>query len=439
MPDTDTPDFLPVQTRRCCVVVPLLITLLCVVGCSSADKKPATAAVQAIPIDVVRSISRQVPVVLSETGSFIADESSDVAPAVSGRVIRTPVSIGQLVKAGQVICELDHRDAQFKLTQMQAQFAEATAAVRQAQQRIGLGSGEFHPDRVPDVAAAKANYEASLAQAKLAAADAKRYANLVTTGDVSESVYDQKKAQSDTAAAQADQAQQQYEGSVNGAKLNFQVLGSSQASLDAMKAQVLQAQKTLDDTTIRAPFDGYVSARPVAAGEFVATSTKVATIVRIDTLRLQMQIPESRAAGLTVGMPVMARVVAYGGRDFHGVTSAVNPSVNPDSRAFVLEARFPNKDITLRPGMFSTAQIVLLGTENAIFLPQAAVIRDRTTDSNQVFIVENGKAHLRVITLGDTDSGQVRVFSGLAPGELAALTRQADLYDGAPVTPHLVR
>jgi multidrug efflux pump subunit AcrA (membrane-fusion protein) len=439
MPNIDTPDFSLAQTQRCRVMVPLLLALVCVVGCSSAGKRSATAAVQAIPTDVVRSISRKVPVVLSETGSFIADESSDVAPAVSGRVIRTPVSVGQFVKAGQVICELDHQDAQFKLTQMQAQLAEAIAAVRQSQQRIGLGTGEFHPDRVPDVAAAKANYEASLAQAKLAATDARRYANLVTTGDVSESVYDQKKAQSDTASAQADQAQQQYEGSVNGAKLNFQVLGSSQASLDAMKAQVLQAQKNLGDATIRAPFDGYVSARPVAVGEFVATSAKVATIVRIDTLKLQMQIPESRAAALTVGMPVMARVVAYGDRDFNGVTSAVNPSVNPDSRAFVLEARFPNKDITLRPGMFSTAQIVLLGTENAIFLPQAAVIRDRTTDSNQVFIVENGKAHLRIVTLGDTDSGQVRVLSGLAPGELAALTRQADLYDGAPVTPHLVR
>ena len=438
MPVTDTPEFSSAQMRHY-VVATLLLTLWCIAGCSRTGGKPTAATVQTIPIDVARSVSRQVPVVLSETGSFVADESSDVAPAVSGRVISTPVSVGQFVKVGQVICELDHQDAQFKLTQMQAQLAEATAAVRQAQQRIGFGSGVFNPVRVPDVAAAKANYEASLAQAKLAAEDAKRYANLVTTGDVSESVYDQKKAQADTAAAQADQAQQQYEGSVNSAKLNFQVLGSSQASLDAMKAQVLQAQKALDDTTIRAPFDGYVSARPVAVGEFVATSTKVATIVRIDMLKLQMQIPESSAAGLTVGMPVTARVVAYGDRDFHGVTSAVNPSVNPDSRAFVLEARFPNKDIVLRPGMFSTAQIVLSGTENAIFLPQAGVIRDRTTDSNQIFVVENGKARLRVVTLGDTDSGRVRVLSGLAPGELVAMTRQADLYDGAPVAPHLVR
>jgi multidrug efflux pump subunit AcrA (membrane-fusion protein) len=97
MPNTDTPDFLPAQTRRCCVVVPLLLTLLCAIGCSSAGKRPAAAAVQAIPTDVVRSISRQVPVVLSETGSFMADESSDVAPAVSGRVISTPVSVGQLL------------------------------------------------------------------------------------------------------------------------------------------------------------------------------------------------------------------------------------------------------------------------------------------------------------------------------------------------------
>src|SRR5437868_1491403 len=357
---------LPVRDRS--KVALLLVLCLSLAACA---KKQATvdgaSASQPVAVDAARANGREVPVVLSEPGSFIAEESSDVAPAVAGRVVRTPVSVGAFVKAGDVICELDHKDAEFKLEQMRAQLAEATASVQQAQQRIGLGSGTFNPTSVPDVAAAKANYEAALAQSRLAAADAKRYANLIASGDVSESVYEQKKTQADTAAAQADQARQQYEGSVNTAKLNFHALGSSQASLDAMKAQVQQAEKGLADTTIRAPFNGYVSARPVAVGEFVATSTKVATVVRVDTLKLQMQIPEKSAAGLGPGMPVVARVAAYGDREFQGTTSAVNPTVNPDSRAFVLEARFPNVDVRLKPGMFATARVVLPRTENAVF------------------------------------------------------------------------
>jgi multidrug efflux pump subunit AcrA (membrane-fusion protein) len=425
--------------RRSGLAALVLISLLPSTGCSKKKPDAAARTAQAISVDSIRVAGRQVPVVLSETGSFVADESSDVAPAVAGRVVRTPVSVGAFVKAGDVICELDHKDAEFKLSQMRAQLAEATATVRQAEERIGLGSGSFDPNMVPEVAGAKANYEASLAQSKLASADAKRYANLIASGDVSQSVYDQKKTQADTAAAQANQARQQYEGAVNSAKLNFHALGSSQASLDAMRAQVDQAEKGLADTTIRAPFDGYVSARPVAVGEFVATSTKVATVVRIGVLKLQMQIPEKSAAGLRPGMPVTARVAACGEREFQGMTSAVNPSVNPDSRAFVLEARFPNDDLALRPGMFATARVVLPGTENAIFVPKAAVVRDRTTDSNQAFVLDGGKAHLRVVTVGDTEAGQVRVLSGVSGGEIVALNKQYELYDGAAVSPNVGR
>lgn len=409
-------------------------------GCGRRKSASAeAAATQPVSVAVAAAVGRDVPIVLSETGSFVADESSDVAPAVAGRVVRTPVSVGAFVKAGDILCELDHKDAQFKLEQMRAQLAEATAAVQQAQQRIGLNAGSFNPTMVPEVAAAKASYEASLAQSRLASADAKRYANLIATGDVSESVYEQKKTQADTSVAQADQARQQYEAAVNGAKLNFHALGSSQASLDAMRAQVSLAEKGLSDTTIRAPFDGYVSARPVAVGEFVATSTKVATVVRINVLKLQMQIPERSAAGLKVGMPVAARVAAYGEREFQGTTSAVNPAVNPDSRAFVLEARFPNDVGDLRPGMFATAHVVLPGTEQAVLVPQTAVLRDRTTDSNQIFVVSGGKALLRVVTLGDSQGGHVRVLGGVRAGELVAVNKLSELYDGAPINPQATR
>jgi len=413
-----------------------LVAILGITGCSNKQSTAATVgAVQAISVNVVRSAVQQVPISLSETGSFVADESSDVAPAIAGKVIRTPVSAGAFVKAGDVLCEFDHRDAEFKLTQMRAQLAEATAGVRQAQSRIGLGDGNFDPTKVPEVAAAKANYESSAAQSRLAAADAKRYANLIATGDVSQSVYDKMRTQADTASAQADASRQQYEAALNGAKQSFQAVGSSQATLDAMRAQVSQAEKALADTTIRAPFDGYVSARPVAAGEFVTTSMTVATVVRVGVLKLQLKTPEKSAAGLKVGMPVTARVAAYGDRDFQGTTSALNPAVNPESRAFILEAKFPNLEGELRPGMFATARVTLPGTENAVFVPQSAIVRDRTTDSNQVFVIDSGKAHLRVVTLGDTDSGRIRVLSGVAAGEMVAINRQADLYDGALVNP----
>ena len=411
----------------------LFVMAMCLPGCSRKKADPAALAVQEITVTTTPALGRQVPVTLTETGSFVAEELSEVAPAVAGRVFKTPVSIGAFVKTGQVICELDHRDADLKLMQTRAQLAEAMAAVRQAQSRIGLGAAGFEPTKVPEVAAARATYESSEAQARLAAADAKRYANLVATGDVSQSVYDKQRTQAETAAAQANGSRQQYEAAINTARQSYQAVGSSEATLEAMRAQVAQAEKALADTTIRAPFDGYVSARPHAVGEFVTTSSSVATVVRVDTLKLQLQTPEKSAAGLKIGMPVTARVAAYGERDFQGTTSALNPAVNPDSRAFILEAHFPNADGALRPGMFASARVLLPGTENAVFVPKAAVIRDRTTDSNQVYVVGDGKVHLRVVTLGDSDGGSIRVLSGVAAGEMIATDKQADLYDGAPV------
>src|SRR5262245_13063317 len=163
---------------RILLTAPALVALL-LSGCSRP--KPVSAADSSsttpsrVSVLTAQAATRSVPASISETGSFVADESSDIAPLVAGRVIATPVNIGDFVRQGQVICELDHRDAQLKLDQAKAQLEQANAALRQTQSRIGLtGNGQFDPSRVPEVAAARAAYESAQAQARLAAADAKR-------------------------------------------------------------------------------------------------------------------------------------------------------------------------------------------------------------------------------------------------------------------------
>lgn len=100
-------------------------------------------------------------------------------------------------------------------------------------------------------------------------------------------------------------------------------------------------------------------------------------------------------------MSVLARVSAYPDREFEGRVSAVNPAIDPNSRVFILEARFSNPDSALRPGMFSTARVALPGGEDAVFVPRQAVVRDKTTDSNLVYIVDHGHARLRVVLAGE--------------------------------------
>jgi multidrug efflux pump subunit AcrA (membrane-fusion protein) len=408
---------------------------LLTVGCASKklDITPDSNAARPVDVSVVKAVVRQVPASFDETGTFVAEETSDIAPPVAGRVIRTPVDVGTFVTQGQVICELDHRDAELKLQQVQAQLAEATAGVKQAQMRIGLGAGKFDESHVPEVAAARANYESAQAQARLSAADAQRYANLVSSGDVSRSAFEKARTQQETADAQANASKQQYEGALNAARQSYQLVSSSEATLDAVHAQVSQAEKGLADTFIRAPFDGYISERPVSAGEYVALTNKIATVVRVKTLKLQLQTPEQRASKAQVGMAVVARVAAYPEREFQGKVSALNPAVDPNSRVFVLEARFPNTDNALRPGMFSTASVIYGGGENAVFVPAKAVVRDKTTDSNFVYVADGGQARMHVVLVGEADGESIRIQSGLAGNESVITTKQSQLFDGAAI------
>ena len=413
-----------------CFTIILALTLF---SCSKPKAAAETSAPKSFSVKTGAASIRHVAAAFDETGTFVADESSNIAPPVAGRVIRTPVDVGAFVKTGQVICELDHRDAQFRLEQVRAQLAEATAGVRQAQLRIGLGTGAFEETKVPEVAAARANYESAQAMAKQAAADAQRYSNLVASGDVSKSAFEKARTQQETAEAQANASKQQYEGSLNATRQNYQGISSFEASLNAVRAQVSLAEKGVADTYIRAPFDGFISARPVAAGEYVALTTTIATIVRVGTLKLQLQTPEQRASKAKVGMNVLARVSAYPDRDFEGKVSAINPAIDPNSRVFILEARFPNTGNALRPGMFATARVLLPGGEDAVFVPSRAIVRDKTTDSNLVYVVEGGHARLRVVLTAAVEGDSTRIQSGLTGNETVVISNQSQLFDGAPV------
>jgi multidrug efflux pump subunit AcrA (membrane-fusion protein) len=410
--------------------------MLLVTACSQSKDVVTTAhaASERIVVSTAQTVVRTVPAAFEVTGTFNADETSDIAPPAGGRVIATPVNVGDFVKQGAVICELDHRDAQFKLEQAHAQLDEATSALRQTQSHIGwTTAAKFDPALVPEVAAARAASESAQAQAKMAAADARRYESLVGSGDVSRGAYERARTQQETAEAQANAARQQYEAALNAARQGFGAVESSRATSEAVRVQLAQAQKGLEDTTVRAPFDGYITARPVAAGEYVSLASKIATIVQIGSLKLQLQAPEQRAANVRTGMTVTARVSAYPDREFSGKVTAVNPSVDPNSRVFMVEARFDNPGAKLRPGMFATARVLLPGGETAVFIPRRAVIRDKTTDSYQVFTIDRGAAHLHVVLAGDVDGDSIRIRSGLAGGETVATSNQGELFDGASV------
>jgi len=393
-----------------------------------------------VKVSTAAAVTRMVSLSITATGSFIADEVSDIASQADGQVVATPVEIGDFVSAGAVIARLDDRDAQLRLQQALASERQAEAALRQTKERLGLGKGgSFNPNQVPEVIAARRQYDSAEAQARLAEGNARRYAKLVETGDVARSLYDEARAQAAMARAQANAALQQYEAAINTARQNNQGVAAAQAALEGARTQTAIARKALNDTIIKAPFAGHISDRPAAPGEHVTPSTKIATIQRINPIKLRLQLPEADAGHVQVGTPVTAAVVAYPLRQFSGRVIAINPAIDPASRAISVEARIDNPDGSLRPGMFATAQMLQPGGEEAVFVPSQAVINDPATNSSRVYTLEGAIARVRVVQVegqtGVTEDGMVRITSGLSGAETVITNNLDQLFDGAKVIP----
>src|SRR5688500_7360999 len=165
-----------------------------------------------IAITVAKTESRNVPAFIQATGSLLADETSNVAPKVAGKVANVTVNVGQFVAQGAEIAKLDDKDARLQRASAQAGVKQAIAAVRQAEARLGLSpNGAFNASAIPEVRQANANYEQMLAELRQAEANEKRYRDLVETGDDSMVVYEQHRTPRDTARARLNSARKQLE------------------------------------------------------------------------------------------------------------------------------------------------------------------------------------------------------------------------------------
>lgn len=395
----------------------------------------ATEAPQpVVAVTTAKAVAREVPSYIQATGSLVAEETSNVAPQTSGQVISTPVNVGAFVRQGEVIARLNQHDALLRLQQAQAGVAQAVAGVRQAEARLGLSpGGNFDASTIPEVRSASAALEQAEANLRLAEANEKRYRELVQTGDVAMSVYDQYRTQRDTTRAQVNNARQQLETAINVARQSNQAVQTAEAQVESARSAVAIAQKAVADTVVRAPYAGYVSSRPVAVGEYVTPASIIATVLRTNPIKLDMQVPESDVPFVTPGMGVSLQVEAHGDKKFAGQVSAVNPAIDPASRSAIVEALVENGDNALRSGMFATARIVRPGGSTAVFVPKAAVVSDQNTQSYRVFVVQNDTAKLRVVQVGQEEGDTIQILTGVNADETVATGNLNQLYEGARV------
>lgn len=411
------------------------------VACSRSESKTRDANAnaktedQAIIITQTKAESRQIPSVIQATGSLIAEESSDVAPKVAGKVVNVSANVGQFVTQGSIIAKIDDKDARLRLAEAKANVTQAIASVRQAEARLGLApNGSFNASIIPEVRAASANYDQTLAELKQAEANEKRYRELVETGDKSMMEYETYLTTRDTARARANNAKQNLEAAINSAKQNNQAIKSAEANVEAARTQVGTAEQAVADTIVRAPFSGFISNRPVAVGEYVSSASIIATILRTNPIKVQIQVAESDIPYIGIGRNVSVQVDAYKDRSFGGTVTAINPSVDPNSRSAIVEAQIENNNNTLRSGMFATAKITRDGGSSGVFVPKEAVLNDQSTQSYRVFVIQEGVAKLRTVQLGTEENSAFHILNGVAADEMVATSNLTQLYEGAKVS-----
>ena len=393
------------MTRRTAGLAALSVAGAIAAACGSGSK-PAVAASGPAPVAITAAPAGQQNVnrVLRVTGTLTAAEEAEVAAETTGRVTGTPVERGSRVAEGSPLITLSQVEAQ-------AAVSDAEASVAQLEARLAIELGEpFSIDKVPEVAAAKATRD-------LAGAEFDRIRSLLEQKVVSQAEFDQRRTQ-------VEATNNQYRAARNSAQQQFRML-------EGAKARLSLARKSLADTVVRAPFAGLVMDRKVSVGDFVTRGTKVATVVKIAPLRVELTVPEQSAGLITSGEKVRLQVDGFPGRYFEGEVRFVSPAFRPDQRALTIEAILPNPDDALKPGMFAAAEVLLPASAPAVVVPAGAVVT--VAGMSHVFVVRGTSVEQRMITTGLTLGPVTEVLQGLSAGETVATSRVEALSDGAQV------
>ncbi len=370
-------------------------------------------------------------VILNATGYIIAAHKIELAAKVVGKVSSINVEKGDKVKSGQVLVRLEDDEYRARLLESQGQLETLKARLAQAE----------HGSRPEEIAKAKADVEQAIADRENSRVTLDRARGLVQEKVMAKQTLDDAQARYDGAAAKVASLERAFD---------LVKLGPRKEEIDALRAQVSQAQGTLnyaqvqlDNTVIRAPIDGTILERNVEKGEFVTTGFVgdkgakgyVVSIADLRDLEVELDINQNDFAKLTATQPGIVNTDAYPDRKYHGVIHEISPEANRQKATVQVKVKVMNPDSYLRPEM--NASVAFYSSEKPsegqaeskpIVTVPASAIKD-----NGVFVVVGGKAVRRSVKVAGTTAQGVQVTEGLIGGEDIVSNPPSDLKDGQKV------
>jgi len=359
-------------------------------GCkpvTDAGVKPASVVPFAVTVSTteLRPMERTMAVL----GSLTPVDQATVSIKTTGRMKLLSVDVGSAVKSGDVMAQIEPRDYELRIQQSAAMLGQARA-------RLGLPV-EGSDDRVdPDAVNIVRETRALLEEARK---NLDRVKSLQDQGISSE--------------AEFERANAEYQVNLNRFEATLQDVRERQAVLAQRRAEYDIARQQLNDTAVRAPFDGVIQERLANVGEFVSAGSPVLRLVRVDPLRLRLEIPERRAAGIQNGQLVRVGL-EEDARVYTGHIRRISPALDERTRMLVVEAELENPG-HLRPGSFAKAEIVISEALPTLSIPADSLVT--FAGSEKVLTISSNRVVERPIVTGRRSDGWIEVTSGLKDGD----------------------
>ncbi len=383
---------------------------------SQRQSEQSTLQAQTAPV-----VRQDITIQVSASGSIKPTTPVNISPKQPGRLVKLYVDQGDRVKVGQILAQMDDTNLQGQLLQAQGALAAAEANLRK------LLAG----NRPQDIQQAEQNLKEAQKNLIATRSTYESNAQLYRDGAISRNAFDTSRSQYEAAIAHIDALQQQ---------LSLMQAGSRREDIDVGRAQVIEArgaletiQAQLNDTIIRAPFDGIVTQKYADVGAFVtpttsASSTSSATSSSIlavaNDLEAVANVSETDVRNIYTGQSVTLRVDAYPGRIFQGRVRLVAPESVVVQNVTSFQVRVTILDDLkheLKSGMNLTANFLVGQHQGALLVPTTAVISE--TEGTGVYLLQGqGNAVLRPIRVGATVGTQTEVLSGLTEGDRVFIT-----------------
>ncbi len=336
---------------------------------------------------------------LNLPGTLQAVTEAPILARTDGYLKTRLVDLGDHVRAGQPLAEIDAPEVDQQILQAEAAVQQAQAALEQAEAALAQG---------------KANRD-------LAKVTADRWKSLAAQGVVSQQDNDTNQAQfvAQTANVQALE----------------KAISAQRSNVAAARANVARLQEVQAYRVVKAPFDGVITLRNVDVGALVSTGTTLLyRIAQLGTLRTYVNVPQDNANSVHTGQPALLALSNFPGRRFSGKVARTSNSLDPSSRTLLVEVDVPNSDGALFPGMYADVDLSAARPSPPLLVPAGALII-RANGAQVAQVDADGIVHLRKITAGRDYGDRVEIVQGVEEGATIVTAPGDAAQEGAKIVP----